>query len=63
MTSPRKPMPPDAKVIEVIRLSVVEGEGIVEDPCRNVTYFYALDGTLLAREDAWWEEEQRKAAE
>lgn len=60
MTPARKPMPPDAKVIEAIRLEVVEGEGIEEDPCRRVIYYYAFDGRLLARNDDWWEEEQRK---
>jgi hypothetical protein len=54
-------MPPDASVIEVIRLNVVEGDGVEEDPCRNVTYFYSLDGTPLARVDTWWEEEQKKS--
>ena len=60
MKPPIKPVPPDAKVIEVIYLNVVEGEGIVGDPCRRVTYYYALDGELLARVDTWWEEEQKK---
>ena len=61
MKPPRKPMPPDAKVIEVICLNVVEGEGIEEDPCRTVTYYYAPGGRLLARVDTWWEEEQKKS--
>ena len=61
MKTPHKPMPPDAKVIEVICLIVVEGEGIEEDPCRSVIYYYALDGELLARVDTWWEEEQKKS--
>lgn len=59
-TTTRRPMPPEASVIEIIRLVIVEGEGIEGDPCRSVTYFYSFDGRLLAREDEWWEEEQKK---
>ncbi len=40
-----------AEVIQVIRVSVVVGEGMLKDPCRNATQYYSLDGELLAISD------------
>lgn len=51
---------PDARLVELLEVTVVEGKGIVPDPCRRVTYYFHRDGTLAARRDQWEEEERGK---
>lgn len=41
----------EAKTIEVLKVVVIEGSGIVGDISRNVTYYYSKDGHLLAFSD------------
>jgi len=50
--------PPDVTVMEVIRVEIVEGEGIETSPVRRVLYYYARDGRVLARVDEWEQEEK-----
>ena len=52
--------PPEAAVIQLIKLTVTEGKGTDEDVMRRVDYYYTLDGLLVVRVDEW-EEEQRQA--
>ncbi|HWS31040.1 MAG TPA: carboxypeptidase [Clostridia bacterium] len=40
-----------AEVIQVIRVSIVVGEGTPKDLCRDATQYYSLDGELLAASD------------
>ncbi len=42
-----------AKVIQVIEVLVVKGEGTEEDPCRIIREYWSLDGVLLSRFDDW----------
>jgi hypothetical protein len=39
----------EAKVIEVIEIKSIAGEGVDGNPFYEVTEYYSLDGTLLAR--------------
>lgn len=55
-------MGPTAEVISVVRLEVTEGRGVEGNPCRRVVYYFATDGTRLARVDGW-EEGMRFARE
>lgn len=41
------------KIIEVIQVKRVIGEGIDEDPARIIWEYYTFDGKLLARNDDW----------
>ena len=59
----KKALPPrfrSARVIEVIEITVAEGEGIEGDPVRLVRYYFSLDGELLARRDRWEEEREEE---
>lgn len=49
-----------ACVMEVIASQQLEGAGNKDDPYREVTYFFSLDGRPLARHDGW-EIEQKEA--
>ena len=40
-----------AKVVEVIRLEVNEGEGITGDSVRRVVYWLELNGTIIGHND------------
>lgn len=55
-------LPPEARVIQVIEVVVSEGAGVKDEPVRRVFYYYSFDGKVLARGDAY-EDEQRKEAE
>jgi len=39
----------EAKVIEVIEVKSIAGEGVEGNPIYEVTEYYSLDGELLAR--------------
>lgn len=39
----------EAKVIQVIEIKSLAGNGVEGDPSYEVTEYYSLDGTLLAR--------------
>ena len=39
----------EVKIIQVIEVKSIVGKGIAGDPCRQITEYYNLDGTLLAR--------------
>lgn len=45
-----------AKVIEVIEVEALHGEGVNADPFRIVTQYWSLDGNMLAQRDEWEEE-------
>lgn len=45
--------------MEVIRVIVLEGDGVEGNPYRRVTYYYYVTGEVLARNDEW-ENEQAK---
>ena len=54
---------PQAQIVELMKISVVEGEGRDEDdPVRNVNYFYQRDGVLLFRWDEWEEAQASKCS-
>ena len=50
-----------ARIVEVLRVKVLEGLGTAEglfteeNPFREVVYWYEKDGTLIARRDGWEE--------
>lgn len=48
---PGLPRPPKARYIEVIEVVFLRGQGIAPDPVRQVTAYYAADGTFLAEAD------------
>lgn len=48
--------------VEVTRIVVKEGAGIEGDPVREVAYWYADDGQLIARRDSWEENETTRCA-
>lgn len=52
---------PEARLVELLEVVVVEGLGEVNSPKRRVTYYYRPDGTQVARRDQWEEEESGKA--
>jgi len=52
----------DAKLIQVIEARGLRGGGTDKDPQRNITAYFALDGTLLAEVDPWKDEQQSQAA-
>lgn len=39
----------EVKVIEVIEVKSITGEGVTDSPIYEVTEYYSLDGELLAR--------------
>lgn len=39
----------EVKIIQVIEVKSLVGKGTSEDVCRQITEYYNLDGTLLAR--------------
>jgi len=39
------------EIIEVIKITVNEGEGVKGDPVRRVTYWYEKDGNLISHDD------------
>ncbi len=41
--------------VTVLRIVVLEGQGFINSPVREVTYHYEEDGTLIARRDLWEE--------
>jgi hypothetical protein len=41
------------KVIEVVRVEVVIGDGTETHPYRTLTQFWSVDGELLAERDNW----------
>lgn len=52
----------NAKLIHVIEASGIRGVGTEKDPRRNVTAYFALDGTLIAEVDPWKDEHKSQAA-
>lgn len=51
---------PEARLVELLEVTVVEGNGTVGNPKRRVTYYHRPDGTCVARRDQWEEEERGK---
>lgn len=47
-----------AKIIEVIETKSLRGEGTVENPCRQVTQYWNLEGELLAEHDSGGKKEK-----
>lgn len=54
-------MSPEARLVELLEVTVVEGKGTEECPVRHVTYYFRKDGEQVARRDQWEEEERGKA--
>lgn len=52
-----------ARCVEMIEVTVTEGEGVLGDPKRRVVYYFRTPGTLAARYDEWEEERAKKEAE
>lgn len=52
---------PDARLVELLQVVVVEGTGVEPDPKRQVVYYFRPDGSLAARYDKW-EEEAREVS-
>ena len=42
-----------ARVIQVIETNALRGLGVAEDPVRNVTQYWDLEGRFLAERDEW----------
>jgi hypothetical protein len=42
---------PSAEVRKVIVVTFLRGDGVKDDPVRQITAYYDLDGTLLAEND------------
>ncbi len=42
-----------SELIEVIKTTVVEGEGVIGDPAREVIYYFTPDGEELAKHDSF----------
>lgn len=57
MTKPLRPCPPQVSIIEVVKVMVSQGSGVVGDPARMVTYYFDKEGNLLATKDDWYENE------
>lgn len=49
---------PSAREIKVIEVKTTIGNGTKENPCRNVTAYYDLNGKLLATYDGFKEDSQ-----
>jgi len=41
----------EVRVIQVVEIKSLIGEGIKDDPIQEITEYYTLDGVLLARKD------------
>lgn len=50
----------EARLVELLEVTVTEGKGVEPDPVRRVTYYYRPDGECVARRDQWEEEERGK---
>jgi len=50
-----------AQVMSVIVVRSVTGKGIQEDPAREITQYFSLDGELLATVDTWMDTMHGKA--
>lgn len=42
-----------SELIEVVKTTVIEGEGVAGDPFREVIYYSDLDGDELAKHDPY----------
>lgn len=49
------------KMMEVIHVVSLEGEGTKENPARLIDEYYSKEGALLATKDDWLEREIEKA--
>lgn len=45
----------DVEMVELIKVTAIEGQGVYPDPKRPVEYWFTKDGALIARRDAWKE--------
>lgn len=54
---------PNARVVELIEMTVVEGKGTEPNPNRHVVYYFRLTGEQVARVDQWEAEVAKPIAE
>lgn len=51
-----------ARVVQVIEVRCLEGQGETSDPFREIIRFYSLDGELLATDDPYLETPETEKA-
>ena len=52
----------ECRVVRVIRVTFLRGDGTAADPARIVTAYYTLDGEIIAERDTWAEQRAAKSA-